>query len=117
MAGLTIVQTEMERGATVSELALINFAGVEDLKGKTDKELSDLANTRTRELYNMSYLALAQMRLGKDKLIEVIREDDNFEVWFEMLKGLAAAQSTARCLLEFFTSAEARLMVAMSAVY
>ena len=116
---LNIVETEKESSATIAEMAVLNFAEESELSGLSDKELADISKQRADELYSLSYLALGQMRMGKEKLVDQIRESikkGDGEVWLTMLEYLADGQETARALLQFLTSAEARLMVALATV-
>jgi hypothetical protein len=116
MTTLNVIETEREDPATLTEMAVLNFSGEEELRGVSDKELARISKERADEIYNLSYLALAQMRMGKDELVAAIRKSKEPELFMSLAESLAAGQDMARCLLQFFTSAEARLMVALATV-
>jgi hypothetical protein len=63
MTTLNVIKTEKAAPATIAEMAVLKFAGDDDLRGLSDKELAAISKRRTEELYNMSYLALAQIGL------------------------------------------------------
>ena len=111
---LDIVKTEKGEPATIAELAVINFSGHAELKGLADKELAEVSKRRADQFYNLSYLALAQMRMSKDELVASIRKNQDSEVWSSLLEMLSDGQDVARTLLQFLASAEARLLVAMA---
>ena len=111
-----VEKCEKDAPATIAEMAVLNFAGEGDLRGISDKELAAISRRRADEIYNMSYLALAQMRMGKDELVAAIRRSGDPELWNTMLESLAGGQEDARCLLQFLSSAEARLMVALATI-
>ena len=113
---LDIVKTEKGEPATIAEMAVLNFSELADLKGKTDQELAEVCRRQADFLYNVSYIALAQFRTGKDELVSAIRKDPKSEAWFGFVKMLSDGQDTARTLLQFLTSAECRLMCALATV-
>jgi hypothetical protein len=106
-----VIETEKQATATVAEMAVLNFAGAPDLKGVSDKEIAAISKRCTDEIYTLSYLALAQMRMDKDALVSAIRNSDG-EIWASMLEALSNGQEKARLLLGFLQTAEARLLVA-----
>jgi len=116
---LNVVATEKEAAATIAELAVHKFAGVPGLTDLQDKELHDISKSRATEIYDLSYLALGLMRLGKDDLVAAIRKTSgkqNDKVWCTMLKMSSDGQETARDLLQFLATVEARLLVALATV-
>jgi hypothetical protein len=117
MKSFSVIESERrEAPATIVEMAVLNFAGESDLRGKSDKELAEVSRRRADEIYNASYLTLAMMRMDKDDLVSSIRESGEEECWVAMLDMLKGGQEAADCLMKLCQRAEVRLLMAMATV-
>jgi hypothetical protein len=64
---------DKEAPATITEMAVLAFAGCAELSDLSDKELNEIANRRANEIMRLSVIALAQMRLDKQDPVAKVR--------------------------------------------
>ena len=109
MSDFTVVEKE-GHPATIVELAILNFTGEREIADMTDKEITELANERTTQLFQVASLCMAMLRMDKETMCEKIKADP--ETWNMFFGMLDSALEQVRCLMNFVDACHARMVVA-----